>query len=198
MRLIGALVSAFAFTWLTGCSNALYFYETEKISMSLEGRPDSSQPVQGSLGLKQRVAILAPPNDPDTMTKGEAMSMISSFRFRKDPGTLRDLGPVTIQTAFVTGKAARSLESPQAERIAQAIAQAQVQVIGPDTPDILARKKRLSNCVKDMSDNTKLEAIAKILIGAPSGTKTDIRTRIRNLKLPEELEEFEKSEKLCP
>jgi len=99
MRLIGVLVSAIVFTWLTGCSNALYFYETEKIAMSLEGRPDSSQPVQGSLGLKQRVAIVAPPEE----AKGEAMSMISSFRFRKDPGRALppDMGPVTIQTAFV-------------------------------------------------------------------------------------------------
>lgn len=60
MRLTGALVLAIAFTWLNGCSNALYFYETEKIAMNLEGRPDSSQPVQGSLGLKQRVAIVVP------------------------------------------------------------------------------------------------------------------------------------------
>jgi len=117
MRTIGVLVLAIAFTWLSGCSNALYFYETEKIGMSVEGRPDSSQPVQGSLGLKQRVAVVAPPEDPDTMTsaKSEALSMISSFRFRKDRGTLRDIGPVTIQTAFVTGKAAKCLDHIDAE-----------------------------------------------------------------------------------
>ncbi|MGH8601504.1 MAG: hypothetical protein ACREXR_01595 [Gammaproteobacteria bacterium] len=122
MRLTGVLVLAIAFTWLTGCSNALYFYETEKIAMSLEGRPDSSQPVQGSLGLKQRVAVVAPPEDPDTMTgaKSEALSMISSFRFRKDPGTLRDIGPVTIQTAFVTGKAAKCLDHIDAVDMAKA------------------------------------------------------------------------------
>ncbi|MFH0343327.1 MAG: hypothetical protein ACHBNF_14655 [Chromatiales bacterium] len=145
MRLTGALVLAIALTWLTGCSNALYFYETEKIAMSLQGRPDSSQPVQGSLGLKQRVAIVAPPEDPDTM--GEALSMISSFRFRKDPGTLRDIGPVTIQTAFVTGKAARSLDPPQAKQIARAIAQAQVvsEPISTDVEiadDIISRLKK--------------------------------------------------------
>jgi hypothetical protein len=129
MRPIEAPVLAIAFTWLTGCSNALYFYETEKIAMSLEGRPDSSQPVQGSLGLKQRVAVVVPPEVPDTMTaKSEALSMISSFRFHKDPGEERrfDIGPVTIQTAFVTGKAAKSLEQPEAGEIARAIAQAPV------------------------------------------------------------------------
>ncbi|MGQ0445680.1 MAG: hypothetical protein ACT4O2_11295 [Beijerinckiaceae bacterium] len=122
MRLTGVLVLAIAFTWLIGCSNALYFYETEKIAMSLEGRPDSSQPVQGSLGLKQRVAVVVPPEDPDTMTKAksEALSMISSFRFRKDPGTLRDIGPVTIQTAFVTGKAAKCLDHIDAVDMAKA------------------------------------------------------------------------------
>ncbi len=120
MRMVGALLLAIAWAGSSGCSNALYFYETEKISLSVEGRPDSSQPVQGSLGLKQRVAIVVPPSDPDTLTraKGEAMSMISSFRFRKDRGTLTDIGPVTIHTAFVTGRAADDLKPAQAEEIA--------------------------------------------------------------------------------
>lgn len=48
---------------LTGCENALYFYETEKISLTMEARPDSTQPVQGSLGLKQRVVLVTPPKD---------------------------------------------------------------------------------------------------------------------------------------
>lgn len=54
--------------------------------------------------------------------------MISSFRFRKMPGEAGrfDIGPVTIQTAFVTGKAAKLLEPIEAEQIAKAIAQAQV------------------------------------------------------------------------
>ncbi len=125
MRPIGALVFAIAFTWLTGCSNALYFYETEKMAMSLEGRPDSSQPVQGSLGLKQRVAVVAPPKYPDTMTqaRSEAISMLSTFRFRKDKGGFFDLGPAMIQTALVTGSAANGLKN-QAPEVAE------VQVIG--------------------------------------------------------------------
>lgn len=44
---------------LSSCSNALYFYETDKISLTLEARPDSTQPVQGNFGLKQRLALVS-------------------------------------------------------------------------------------------------------------------------------------------
>jgi len=173
--------------------------------MSLEGRPDSSQPVQGSLGLKQRVAVVAPPKDPDTMSRArsDAVSMISTFRFRKDKGGFADLGPVTIQTALVTGSAATGLDRPKTQQVA-AVQVTGVRTVGPDTPDIHARKKRLTDCVIDISDNTKLNAIAKKLgitpnIDDPNGTKTGIKTRIGELKLPE-LEGFEKSDELnsCP
>jgi hypothetical protein len=204
MRLKKVTSLAGAFTLLCGCSNALYFYETEKIAMSLQGRPDSSQPVQGSLGLKQRVAVVAPPKDPDTtaQARSDAVSMVSTFRFRKDEGGFADLGPVTIQTAFVTGSAATALKEK-----APAVARAQVtgvRTVGPEPPDIHARKKRLTDCVTDISDNTKLNAIAKKLgitpnIDDPNGTKISIKTRIGEL-LPEELEELGKSDELksCP
>ncbi|MGH8510982.1 MAG: hypothetical protein ACREU8_06240, partial [Gammaproteobacteria bacterium] len=138
----------------------------------LEGRPDSSQPVQGSLGFKQRVAVVAPPKDPDTMTRArsEAVSMISTFRFRKDKGGFADLGPVTIQTALVTGSAATTLKEPKA----QAVAEVQVTgtVIGKPIPteleladDILRDpktdrqklKELLKTPCKDMTDTDKAD-----------------------------------------
>lgn len=172
MRPIGTLVLAFAFTWLTGCSNALYFYETEKISMSLEGRPDSSQPVQGSLGLKQRVAVVAPPKDPDTMTKArsDSVSMISSFRFRKDKGGFADLGPVTIQTALVTGSAATALKETEAQSVATA------QVIG--TP--IATEGKLADIILsnlDRPDRTTDREKLKDLLRTRCNAMTDDEQR---------------------
>jgi hypothetical protein len=116
---------------LSGC-NALYFYDTEKISLTLEGRPDSSQPIQGSLGLKQRTAIIVPPKEKgkDNLTAvkeenkkdgADALSIISSFRFGKVPGTLFNLGAVTIQTALVTGDTAKSLSDEQAKALSAAL-----------------------------------------------------------------------------
>ena len=90
------------FSVLVSCSNALYFYETDKISLTAEVRPDSSQPVQGNFGLKQRIALITPPK-----SDGEALSVITSFRFKKHPGGgAFDIGPVSIKTAFITGEAA--------------------------------------------------------------------------------------------
>ncbi len=57
-----------------------------------------------------------------TKARSDSVSMISSFRFRKDKGGFADLGPVTIQTALVTGSAATALK----ETDAQAVATAQV------------------------------------------------------------------------
>lgn len=185
-----------AFTLLCGCSNALYFYETEKIAMSVQGRPDSSQPVQGSLGLKQRVAVVAPPKDPDTTTRArsDAVSMVSTFRFRKDEGGFADLGPVTIQTAFVTGSAATALE-----RKAPAVAVVQVtgvRTVGPDTPETVNKKESLITCVEKLDDKNKLEAIARefppaipvtIFPGRLSGTRDSITSAIAKLS-PTELE----------
>src|SRR5262245_45778434 len=98
------------------CSNTLYFYETEKISLTVEGRPDSTQPVQGTLGIKQRAVLIVPPK-----TGGEALSAISSFQFTKSPGEVFNFGPVTIRAALVTGEAATNLDSFQRKKVARAV-----------------------------------------------------------------------------
>lgn len=45
---------------LAGC-HSVYFYETDKISLTVEVRPDSTGPIQGNFGLKQRVVAFVPP-----------------------------------------------------------------------------------------------------------------------------------------
>ena len=103
---------------VSGCTNALYFYETEKVSLTIEARPDSSQPVQGNLGIKQRVALVSPGKG---RSGGDALSAISSFNFQIIPesGTIFD--PTLIQTAFITGEAASDLNDEQAANAAEAI-----------------------------------------------------------------------------
>lgn len=94
---------------LSGCANSMYFYETEKISLTVEARPtDSSQPVQGNLGVKQRVALIVPKKSNDDTGDGEALSSISSFNFRIKEENWA-FNPILIQTAFVTGDAATKL-----------------------------------------------------------------------------------------
>lgn len=133
------LLSLTLVIFLTGCTNALYFYETEKISLTVEARPDSSQPVQGNLGIKQRVVLIAPKksenilniageplNKSENTNKDEetdindSISAISSFSFNITP-TDNWLDPVLIQTAFITGDAAADLNKSQAAAAAKAI-----------------------------------------------------------------------------
>ena len=114
---------------LTACSNALYFYETEKISLTLEARPDSSQPIQGNIGIKQRIALITPEiGEKNGKVDGEALSSISSFRFKVAPDPAANgaffngFNPVLIRTAFITGKAASGLKQKQAEHAAKIVA----------------------------------------------------------------------------
>jgi len=128
------LVMAVAVGVVSGCSNAVYFYETEKISFTAEGRPDAAQPVSASLGIKQRVVVVVPPGDKEACkprawpeeSTSDALGMISYFNFTKKPGDpnrwCSDV--ITIDTALITGDAARELTQDQAKEAFKAFAQA--------------------------------------------------------------------------
>jgi hypothetical protein len=138
------LLSLALVIFLTGCTDALYFYETEKISLTIEARPDSSQPVQGNLGIKERVVLVGPKKAPERITNTaedpakksdntcdidknkdkkndihDSVSAISSFNFNiiDEDG----FNPVLVQTAFITGEAAACLTEVEAQDAAQAI-----------------------------------------------------------------------------
>jgi hypothetical protein len=86
-----------------------------------EGRPDSSQPVQGNLGFKQRTAVVAPAKRvAGGDARSDAASMISSFRIKRD-GKKGWWAPVVIRSALVTGTAATKLKPPQAQDIAAVV-----------------------------------------------------------------------------
>jgi hypothetical protein len=137
---------------LTGCKNALYFYETEKISLTAEARPDSSQPVQGSLGIKQRVVLIAPrKNDND-----DAVSAISSFNFKIIPKAGTIFNPVLIQTAFITGEAADKLGPVPATLAAQAIT-----LNGVEIPPIDKLAGQIVDEIKSQADQNTLREISK-------------------------------------
>ncbi len=119
---------------LPSCTNnAAYIYETQKVALAVESRPDPSQPISGTLGIKQRVAAIVPSQGADTgagATSGspshDAVSVISSFTFDKRPAqSLFALGPVDLRAGLITGRAARSLisqpgSSPNSSRAADA------------------------------------------------------------------------------
>ncbi len=151
-------------TFLTGCSNALYFYETEKISLTAEARPDSSQPVQGSLGIKQRVVLIAPKG-----RNNDAVSSISSFSFNIIPKSGTPFNPVLIKTAFITGDAAARLNTPQtAGAAALAISLDGVKTTGTDETTNETVKSILSDLKNDTDRN-----ILKTITAKDFGTLSD-------------------------
>ena len=194
--------------FLSACNNALYFYETEKISLTVEARPDSSQPVQGNLGLKQRVALVTPAkceegkDDKDgkkwfswmSTCEGEALSSISSFRFKVAPESedlFNGFNPVTIRTAFITGDAAANLRPDEAEAAAIIISGAKIATnkntankivnrLKKENPDGLKRLKQL--CVKswDKYTDEELKELGKITEHPPYKEKKKLHLEICN------------------
>jgi len=147
---------------LPSCSNALYFYETDKISLLVEARPDSSQPVQGNLGLKQRVALVTPATK---NVEGDALSSINSFRFKieEEPG----FNPVTIQSAFITGDAAYCLNQKQTEKAASIVAQSGELQIVTVAPELLqSRRAKAATFIKGLSSN-ELDTLATAIDKEP-------------------------------
>jgi hypothetical protein len=74
---------------------AAFFYETEKFTLTtLEVKPDPASPVEGTIGVRQRVATVVP-----RTSKGDAGALMSSFDIVKGDGKL------TVETALITGTA---------------------------------------------------------------------------------------------
>lgn len=97
-----------------GCSNAIYFYETEKISISFEARPEAAQMVSGNIGVKQRVALMVPPKSDDSK------SMISKFDLRIEDKVGWDA--ITIESVLLTGSAATTPEGSSAQDLFKKLA----------------------------------------------------------------------------
>jgi len=155
--IVGMVVS------LSGCSNAIYYYQSDRVSLTLETRPDPTQPVQGNLGIKQRIAVITPglestpteeasqppsvspppagsggssgssPSVAREARKGEALSMIGSFKFGKEKGSAGDTGPVVIKAALICGDAATGLKPDEVKAATAAL-------VGIPTYDSLAKR----------------------------------------------------------
>lgn len=103
---------------LSGCSSAL-IYETEKVAISIEARSDPSQPVSGTFGAKQRVALVLPGKESGTGKPGEALSVVSYFNLDLDAGDgLNDDG-LTIDTVLLTGEAVSQFQSSDKTTVSQ-------------------------------------------------------------------------------
>jgi hypothetical protein len=116
-----------------GC-NALYFSETEKISLTLEGKADASEPVSGNFGGKSRVVAVVPSKlngkgksdsgagtrssattravdelsvrDLENRAAEDSLSMLAYFDMKREGKANELFAPITIKTSFITGEAA--------------------------------------------------------------------------------------------
>lgn len=95
--------------WLTACSNAVSYHHKERNSIALEVQAtDPLQPVQGIIGIKTRTIVVAPgiTNASDAKNNGESASVISDFKLKREASE-DFFGSTTIQSAFITGEAAK-------------------------------------------------------------------------------------------
>ncbi len=88
---------------LSGCAQSIVYGEGTNISIAtLKVNDNPATPLQITTGLNRTVAALVPRQGSD----GEAMNLISSFKFKDDPHAF---GKLTIDTQFVSGQAAVQL-----------------------------------------------------------------------------------------
>jgi len=110
---------------LGACQNAVYYYESDKLSLTLEQKPDVAEPVSFNLGFKQRVVAVVPPKKAPPLNEldapEDALSVISRFHFDYKDGTGL-ANPTLVQSALITGRAASLLETAQAQAAYQALA----------------------------------------------------------------------------
>lgn len=183
---------------LTGCANSIYFYETEKISLTVEARPDSTQPVQGNLGIKQRVAMIVPRKSNDAEKDGEALSTVSSFDFRiKDDENFFRFNPILIRTAFVTGEAADKLYDKENPPNSKAAGVAKVlSSYDQALKEIRVESKRLDEIIAHVAkdsdiDSGKLdELINKAEKNHPNILTSTVKSKLRGAKKQSELKDL--------
>ncbi len=184
---------------LTGCANSIYFYETEKISLTVEARPDSTQPVQGNLGIKQRVAMIVPKKSNEDGKDGEALSTVSSFDFRiKDDENFFQFNPILIRTAFVTGEAADKLydkenssnsKAPGVAKVLSSYDQAlkEIKVESKQLDEIIAHVAKDPNSI----DSGKLdELINKAEKSHPNILTSTVKSKLRGATKLSELKDL--------
>jgi hypothetical protein len=91
---------------LAGCSNAISYHHSERSSIALEARTtDPQQPLQGIIGVKTRTIIVAPgmtqqASQANIAGNGESTSLISDFKFERDPNEWWWFGSTVIQSAY--------------------------------------------------------------------------------------------------
>ncbi len=115
-----------------GCSNMIYYYQTDKFSLGVEGRPDSTAPISGNFGFKQRIVTVVPSKDDKALFEGQpeedAVSMVSYFDFKLKDADWTWLDPLTVNTALITGQAAAELSDDQAKGAFRALSTANLDV----------------------------------------------------------------------
>lgn len=107
-----------------GCRNAVYYSETDRVALAIEQKPDIAQPVAFNFGFKQRVVAVVPPkrdgaNEPGDVPD-DAVSVISRFDFDYEDGNWLN-NPTLVQSALITGQAARQLKGDKATQAAEAV-----------------------------------------------------------------------------
>jgi hypothetical protein len=166
---------------LPGC-NSIYLYETEKYSLTIEGRPDASSPVSFNLGVKQRVATVIPEKQSDTdvnnctvkdaQTKqgipniiqkhGEAMSLISYFNLNKTASSGPFNDPITVETAILTGKVASCIEDVKLPEILTSMVPGTFQDQGAN----YSIMRNIVGILRDDHQQKQLEALNELAITA--------------------------------
>jgi hypothetical protein len=160
VKMIKQLITAIVGFGLLICGcNSIYFYETEKVALNIEGRPDATRPVSGTFGASMHVAAVVPSkNSDENGPPGEAMSLISYFNFEKDDANTRNPfdDPLTIETVLITGAAHEKLkEKGAAANVFNALSEVAAKKAAKSVPE---EKENISDLMTEINEAYKNES----------------------------------------
>lgn len=185
------LILMVAVIGLAACQPALIYGERTSFNLAaVQVNDNVSEPVRVNFGLLRSVATVAPPRGGTAgAPNGEAVSIFSNFHL-EDSGARSSLPLVddelTIRTRFASGDAAiRVSEDPGAVRAILGVG-----TVGPVSPEIRVRQKKLVDCVRKIVDPKQLEVVAKELGLTTNSDNAEIRGAIGG-KRPPELDRLE-------
>jgi hypothetical protein len=165
-----------------GCKNAVYYAQSDRVAIAIEQKPDVAQPVSFSLGFKQRVVAIVPPQDAgdvaDVDVASEAASVITRFDFDYEDGDLLN-NPTLVQSALITGKAAASLRQNEAEAAYVALSSASVSVRSFAFTNYAQARRWMQNIAEDSQTSDAERSAANVYLAAAEADALRVSVALR-------------------
>jgi len=170
------LLSGCSLLW-SGCANELIFMERTKAAVSVDFATNPAEPMEVTAGYKRTILAMVPPKqptsdyaNPQSVHKGEALSLISTFGLEYEQQ--KQGVELVVKNGFASGKAASKIATKPAEVDALFGVTSSV---GPVAPDIAKQQINAAQFVGRLNRNQQILLASEL--GLPTGPEVELNLR---------------------